>query len=257
MGVNMLIQMEIRKVIKNKGIIILSVGIPILIFLLYLNYTMNKNSVIFEPALLSVTNTISFFIALYCILLVNIWAAIVGSYVGNNDNINQTIYNYIGLRGRCIPYCAKLAALLFLNVVYTLILTCLPYMIAVVKLKEIKFDFVLIVTQAMFISVIGFSVSIIAYVISVIIKSETISNVIVIITFYIPMMLGGELFVKLKYFNPLYYFEGKLEVIFGNLEELEHFRINAGEFQQWHFIIGYLLIYIVLLFLVIKRRNYK
>ena len=109
--------MELKKAARNKGILILSIVIVLLILLLYANYT-NTGSSVFESGLCDLTNGISFCILFYGMLFLTIWSSIIGVFTGNYDTNNNTIYNLIVLRGRYIPFIMKMLSIFIFHLIF-------------------------------------------------------------------------------------------------------------------------------------------
>lgn len=252
----MLILMELKKAARNKGVKLLSMVIVLLLFLFYFNYT-SENSSVFEYELCDITNGISFGILFYGMLFLTIWSSVIGVYLGNYDTNQKTIYNLIVLRGRYLPYIMKIISMFVLHFLFLITLSILMAIMGILKCGWGNINIKTIMVQLIFMVFIGFCTSLLAFVISILIQNSVISNIIVILFLYIPAMLGGKISVFLKYLNPMKYFEGKLDTIFQNITGLESIHIKSGAFQKWYLIGGYILICMCILFVVLRKRNYR
>lgn len=248
--------MEIKKVIKSKGILLLSIGLLVIIGLLYLNYT-TEGSTVFELSLCDITNTITFFIFMYGMLFITIWSSIIGVYLGTFDMRNKTILNLVVLRGRYVPYVTKIISAFTLNLGFILLMSILAGVTGIVKNGWCQINIGIVGVQIIVMTIVGSCISLLAFVFSVMIKNSTVSNIIVIVLLYVPAMIGEKVSEYLKYINPMTYFEARISAIFKNIEDLKYIHLKVGTFQEWYLLCFYVLLCIGILIMLLRRRNYK
>lgn len=256
----MYLKAELIKNLKTKFIWILS-GFYIMIFILmFYQYTLNNEAGVIEPLLKESVNLYSFFIIIFTAFFNIFFSVTLGSHVASCDFSYNTMQKTVQNSGRYKPFFAKIIFLLFIASAFIIIISILGILLGLFHGKIETFNIGDYLLRCIIGIVSTFLLSLLAMLISTILKSTSRGNIFCILLLMAQNFLPFKISRYLGLLNPYYYVSSFSDKVFSNLKGLEFInftsRNNMSALQNIISLIFYFMICLSALVFILKKREY-
>jgi len=233
---------ELLKIKNLKLLYIVSIICWLICFLLFFQYTLNPNSGIVEAELYQAHNNATFFLAVFVVLLSNIWATLTGSYIGAYEYSQSSIILTVSNSGRYKTTLWKLVAYAVVVLANIVIGYCLGFLSATLcfGIQKIGISFSQIAFQIFNTFLVSLCIGILAMTVSMLLKHFFAAIACLFVVLFGAMFLPGNLAVLFYILSPYAYISANTEAIYANIAHLDNFAlVNSNWIPYW---IGVLLL---------------